>query len=425
MKVLLYEHVSGGGSSDERISSSSLSEGFAMLRGLASDFKFAGHEVSVFLDPRVASFAPPLDADRVILVDDVRKALNEWSESSDISLIIAPETGAILSSMVGYIESIGLPSMNADADAIAKATDKASLYGRMRAIGVCVPETILCDVSDHEDVLRAGRIIGFPVIVKPVNGAGCKGISVARDEEGIIASIRRIRMDAPQGQVLIQRFIEGISASVSLISNGKEAVAISLNRQMITLSSAEADSSYDGGETPLEHPLRCRAFEVCERVIESFPGLKGYVGVDLMISGDEVFVIEVNARITSSYTGLRKVIDINIAQAVLDAVVHGRLPDRIGYDGYSRFSKVPIKGMDPDGYLRTYGIVGVASPPFPTGEDTVYSMVVSTGYATDTLSSTFNESKAMLLEACKSRQFSSLAKDADVRIEFGYEINKK
>lgn len=403
MKVLLYEHVSGGGSIHERMSSSSLSEGFAMLRGLVCDFKSAGHDVLVLLDPRLVLFAPPLDADRVILVDDVRTALKEASEISDVSLIIAPETGMILPSMVGYVEGLGLHSMNCDANAIMKATDKASLYERMMAIGVCVPETVLCDVLDPEDAVDAGRRIGFPVIIKPVNGAGCKGISIARDEEGMIASIAKVRMDPSEGGILIQSFIEGISASVSLISNGKEAVAISLNRQMITLSSSGGTSSYDGGETPLDHPLKSRAFEVCERVIESFPGLRGYVGVDVILSTDEVYVIEVNARITSSYTGLRRVMNINIAQAILDATINGKLPDSISHDGYSRFSKVSLKGTDHDAYLRTYDINEVASPPFPTGEETLYSMVVSTGSTADKASSRYDALLVEVLEACKSR----------------------
>ena len=34
------------------------------------------------------------------------------------------------------------------------------------------------------------------------------------------------------------------------------------------------------------------------------PGLKGYVGIDMVLSDDECYVIEINPRLTTSYLGL-------------------------------------------------------------------------------------------------------------------------
>jgi tyramine---L-glutamate ligase len=404
LNILLYEHVSGGGSVNEPMSSSSLSEGFAMLRGVVSDFKAAGHNVIVLLDSRFAALDFPLDADRIIFVEgDVRTTLIEASKDAEAALIIAPETGMILSSMVKCVESTGLLSLNCDADIITEAIDKASLHKRMSSIGICVPDTFLCSAKDSVHIVQVSRSIGFPLVIKPVNGAGCRGISIVKDEQEIMASVDKIRTESPNTQILVQKFIEGTSASVSLISTGKEAVAISLNKQLITLASPDGTSSYNGGETPLDHFLKAKAFEVSKRVIESFTGLKGYVGVDLILSKGEVFVIEVNARLTSSYTGLRTVIKINIAEAILDAILKGKLPENIGYNGYSRFSKISIKEAIPYAYARTYDVIEIASPPFPTGEDIVYSMVVSDGPTPELALKRFNQAENKIQQICHEK----------------------
>jgi predicted ATP-grasp superfamily ATP-dependent carboligase len=52
LKLLVYEHVSGGGFADEPIPAGVLSEGFGMLRTLISDFKAAGHNVTTTLENR-------------------------------------------------------------------------------------------------------------------------------------------------------------------------------------------------------------------------------------------------------------------------------------------------------------------------------------------------------------------------------------
>ena len=53
MRLLVYEHVSGGGFADESIPADILSEGFGMLSTVISDFKAAGHNITTTLDSRI------------------------------------------------------------------------------------------------------------------------------------------------------------------------------------------------------------------------------------------------------------------------------------------------------------------------------------------------------------------------------------
>lgn len=71
-----------------------------------------------------------------------------------------------------------------------------------------------------------------------------------------------------------------------------------------------------------------RAADLGRRALTAMPATLGYVGVDLILghlrSGDEDFVIEVNPRITTSYIGLRKIADSNLAAAMLQIAVGQR-----------------------------------------------------------------------------------------------------
>ena len=59
------------------------------------------------------------------------------------------------------------------------------------------------------------------------------------------------------------------------------------------------------------------------------PGLQGYVGVDLVLGEETCWLIEINPRPTTSYVGLRRVIDLNMAAAIWHAC-RRRLPARRG-----------------------------------------------------------------------------------------------
>jgi hypothetical protein len=53
-------------------------------------------------------------------------------------------------------------------------------------------------------------------------------------------------------------------------------------------------------------------------VARALPGLWGYVGLDVIMTGTNLTVVDVNPRLTTAYVGLRKLLDTNLAAAVLD-----------------------------------------------------------------------------------------------------------
>ena len=149
LRLLVYEHVSGGGFSDEAIPVSVLSEGFGMLRTLISDFKAAGHSVTTTLDSRIARLNPPIAADNIASVFSSREIsanLRKLSLESDASYVIAPETDGVLQSLLKLVQQMGIASLNCQVDAVKKMADKASFYEFMSKLGMggchCRPQTI-------------------------------------------------------------------------------------------------------------------------------------------------------------------------------------------------------------------------------------------------------------------------------------------
>jgi len=61
------------------------------------------------------------------------------------------------------------------------------------------------------------------------------------------------------------------------------------------------------------------------RACEAVPGLKGYIGVDLILTRTEAMVIEINPRLTTAYLGVRRAlrraggVRPNVAELALDA----------------------------------------------------------------------------------------------------------
>jgi predicted ATP-grasp superfamily ATP-dependent carboligase len=133
--------------------------------------------------------------------------------------------------------------------------------------------------------------------------------------------------------LIAQPYVRGQHASVSLLCDGRDALGVSLNSQAI----AEGERfEYRGGVVPLDHPLRERALHVAVRACRAVPGLRGYVGVDVVLGADAT-VIEVNPRLTTAYTGLRRAIGANLAALLLRAA-WGELPGSVPFIARARFT---------------------------------------------------------------------------------------
>jgi predicted ATP-grasp superfamily ATP-dependent carboligase len=409
VRLLIYEHVSGGGFADEAIPANVLSEGFGMLRSLISDFKASGHSVTTFLDSRIARLNPPIDADCVVPVfssQDARANICKILESVDAAYVIAPETDGLLQSLVELVEQTGAVSLNCKARTVGKVSDKAFVYDFLKKLGVRMPETLMFSLADDlEEIKKAirGRL-NFPLIFKPSNGVSCCGLSVVRNKDQIAGAIGKIRKESSSMQFAVQEFIKGADVSVSVFSAGTEALSVSLNQQGVMIEAPEGFSSYTGGVVPFEHPLRAEAFEVAEKIVKAFRDLRGYVGVDLVLAEEEAVAIEVNARLTTSYVGLRRVASFNPAQAIINAVLKRELPTDIQNCGYACFSQVKMPNPTISALQKTYGMNEVVSPPFSVSESGVAcSLIASHGFTLEESKLEFREAEKRVLSIHKYR----------------------
>jgi hypothetical protein len=81
--------------------------------------------------------------------------------------------------------------------------------------------------------------------------------------------------------------------------------------------------TYLGGKLPFDNEYKDEAVEIATKAVESVEGLRGFVGVDLIINADEqdiysVYLLEINSRFTTPYVGLKQIANINIGKTIVD-----------------------------------------------------------------------------------------------------------
>ncbi len=403
MKIIVYEHVSGGGYAEQVIPPSVLAEGFGMLRSVVADFKDAGHEVTVLLDARIAKLHPQIEVSKILPIHyhkEAEKLLSKNAKINDATYIIAPETAGTLQSLVELAEKTGQISLNCKSSAINIVSNKAVLYESLQSNGFLTPKTLI--LKSNTSTAKVKQTIklelNYPVVVKPADGVACIGLSVVKNEAQIEKALAKVKTNSANKYLIIQEFKNGESASVSLLSNGKRARALSLNKQNLTLSDPDSVSSYDGGCVPFEHPLREEAFALAENVVESFSGLQGLVGVDLILAAQRAFVVDVNPRLTTSNIGLYKVAHFNVPEALVNAVLKGTFPTKKENRCVACFTKIETAKLTISVFQKLVKLDAVISPPFPLNNNgRPCALIIGEGDSLDAAKAHLEEAKKHLL----------------------------
>jgi predicted ATP-grasp superfamily ATP-dependent carboligase len=200
-----------------------------------------------------------------------------------------------------------IPLSGTDRTTAVRLLDKLEVQRFFEGEGIPVPP-----LADEVD---------FPYIVKPKGGAGGWRNAIIRSQD----DLSRWREESPGMEAILQKQVPGIPSSVSCIADGKHAVAIAANEQVLRGGDV-SPFGFIGSITPIDHPLveRMKALAVKAAAAS---GCIGSVGIDFVLGGD-AWAIEVNPRFQATVDTVEASTGLNLFSLHMDAC-RGNLPSGV------------------------------------------------------------------------------------------------
>jgi tyramine---L-glutamate ligase len=270
-------------------------------------------EVQTTRDTRLPAFHPEGCQVSEVMSAEVELAMLSYLASqADWTLLIAPETGGALAQRAGFVEMAGGRLLSPGTATMRIAANKQSTMEHLARRHYPVPRGELLSA----DAAALARI-PFPAVLKPIVGCGSQDVR-------LISSAAEMPTDLAPVQWRLEEYVPGVAASVAILCGPKECFALPAGEQLL---SSDGSFAYLGGRLPLPAILDARARRLGLLAVSTLPPTLGYMGVDLVLgdpddgSGDRI--IEINPRLTTSYVGLRKLSETNLAAAML-AVAQGQ-----------------------------------------------------------------------------------------------------
>lgn len=183
---------------------------------LAAAFDEGG---STHLRLYTSEFAPDRVGERVLVHRDLDTTVDRLSGFGVRHVVAASEFGVALADELAQRLRVG----GNDPRTAAARRDKFLMSQVLRRAGVPVGRSSLVGSRDELDAELAG--MAFPVVVKPVNGAGSDGCRVCRDHSeavralGATLGVRNL-MGLPNDALLVQEYLRGPQLIVNTVSQG-------------------------------------------------------------------------------------------------------------------------------------------------------------------------------------------------------------
>ena len=321
MKILIFEWLLGGGQWLDGTTASRESgmqaQGSQMLQALEQDFSALGINVIITLDSRIAYTPQPQTLSVPIAKKtSLHRELLKIAPEVDFILLVAPETDGKLVRCCQWLCEFQHKFLSPQPAVVELCSDKSKTCRFLVENSIPTTQGILIE-PDGNLLDRYAQVIPalLPGVLKPNCGAGGEATFYVKDMAAL-AELVGEQSEKVSRPMRLETWAEGTPTSTSLICGPAGYELLKSTRQVFR---GWPIGTYAGNQADLSDDQLSRASQLAVRVGKSLPPTCGYLGIDMILGnkpGNDL-VVEINPRLTSSYTLLRTLDSRNLAQTML------------------------------------------------------------------------------------------------------------
>ena len=269
---------------------------------------------------------------KIAKVSTYTSTLDIWSNLElarqyDVQGIITSGTDQPLVVMAEVAHQLGLPCYLTPLGAKA-CTDKKTMFSSLARTGANIPKYELVALEDS--VSEKAKYLEFPLIVKPSDSQGQRGITVAHDQRELSNSVETARQESSSDKIIVQEFVSGPEITISAwVTRGNSQIMLITDR--VTYNRAPATGVCLQHIYPSQSVLglEIQASELVQRIASAFKIAEGPLYVQCVCKTNTLYLIEATCRIGGGHEELliEMVTGVEIRKHLLSLALQGRAKD--------------------------------------------------------------------------------------------------
>lgn len=129
----------------------------------------------------------------------------EAARAENIDAITTDQTDVSVPTVAYVAKHLQLPGIGEEL--ALQFTDKYEMRKKARELGIDVPD--FRKAANLEEALAAGEELGYPLVIKPLDSSGSRGVFMVTNREEMHRQLPQSRAFSGQGSVILEQFIIG------------------------------------------------------------------------------------------------------------------------------------------------------------------------------------------------------------------------
>ena len=213
-------------------------------------------------------------------------------------ICVASDVPVTVAAVAAELNLVGVPLESARIVA-----DKVAMKERFADAAIPIPW--FAELESAEDLATAIDEKGFPLVVKPVDSRGARGVLLLKDSSVDPAwAFKKAQSESPSCRVMVEQFLDGPQVSTeSLVIDGETHTIGLADRNYEYLDRFAPYIIENGGQLPTSRSgAECVSIRsLIQRTAESLGVRDGVIKGDVVIHSGEAKVIEVALRLSGGY----------------------------------------------------------------------------------------------------------------------------
>lgn len=248
------------------------------------------------------------------------------------------------------LSNYGCTILGTQASNIDRAEDRNKFSALLDELDIPQPEWN--SFTTKEEMEAFIKRVGFPVLVRPSYVLSGSAMTVCYTEEELEKFIKKATVVSSEYPVIVSKFF----------TNAKEVELDGVAQQgkimVRAISEHIEEAGVHSGDATIAFPAQRiyirtekRILQIAEKLVDKLQ-LNGPFNIQFLAKGNEVYVIELNARSSRTFPFISKGTNINLASVLVDALFQNATKQEIDYRNFvlvkaPQFSFSRLQGADP------------------------------------------------------------------------------
>jgi biotin carboxylase len=255
-------------------------------------------------------------------------------------------------------EALGLPGIGTD---VAHAmTHKIAMRRRLAEAGV--PQPKFAAARDLRTARAAAEVVGFPAVLKPADSGGQRGVFRLDSIDDLEASLHIALHESGGGEVVLERFYDGLELNGLVIARDGEAAPLTLSDRLRPPGIGFGVGWIHVYPATIYGDTLAEAERVAAHATRALGLRDGIAFPQLLVTDEGVLVIEVAARIPGGQMAdlARHAVGIDLVEVALLQALGEEVPDELATPRFQQPLAIRFLTASP-GPLPTGRVVRIGS----------------------------------------------------------------